>query len=65
MQFDPNVLQIRCPHCGGELTVQCAPEDPTVGKQSFTCPYCNRTHAVDFGARVLWVTKGHKPMDRQ
>ena len=60
MPFDPNVLRILCPSCGGALTVQCGPEDPKVGKQPFTCLYCGQTHAFHLGAPVLWVTKGHE-----
>lgn len=59
--FDPTVIRIRCPHCGGHLTVQCGPEDPSAGPQPLPCPWCSRVEHRDVGAFVRWVTKGHEP----
>jgi hypothetical protein len=57
----PHVLHLHCPKCGGRVSVQCGPEDSTVGPAKFTCPFCRARHTYDLNARVLWVTEGHEP----
>jgi hypothetical protein len=59
MAFDPDVLRIRCPKCGGLVTVQCGPQDASVGPQPIACPFCQHVETRDVGARVLWVAGGH------
>lgn len=60
MPFDPDVLHIRCPKCGGELTVQCGPQDDSIGPQDIRCVYCGHVERRDVNARILWVTAGHE-----
>lgn len=57
--MDPDVLHVRCPACGGELTVQCGPQDEAAGPQDIRCVFCGHVEARDVNARVLWVTGGH------
>lgn len=65
LNFDPDVLEIFCPHCRGAVLVQCGPEEP-VGAVEWTCPYCGEVERSDFNAPVLWVTKGHSaPQETQ
>lgn len=59
MSFDPDVLHVLCPKCGGTLTLQCGPEDPTAGAQEVVCPFCGHVQRWDVNAQVLWVTRGH------
>jgi hypothetical protein len=59
MAFDPDILRLRCPKCGGDMTVQCGPQDPSAGPQPVPCPFCQTVEECDVNARVLWTAAGH------
>jgi sarcosine oxidase delta subunit len=59
VQPEPVSLDIRCPHCGGEMTAEFADwrNDAELVDAVLECPYCGRQHRTGFPARLLWVAK--------
>lgn len=53
------VLQIRCPHCGGELTIDCVDwvQDGEIHQVDLRCPFCQKTNQAGLPATRVWVTK--------
>jgi hypothetical protein len=48
-------LPIGCPDCGGRLTATVGPPDPSVKPSTWTCPFCKRSHTMDFVGKLLEV----------
>jgi hypothetical protein len=52
-------LDIRCPHCGGELTIDCSDwvQDGDLHQVELHCPYCRRANVAGLPAQQVLVTR--------
>ncbi len=59
MPAEPVTLDIRCPHCGGELTIDCLDwvQGGDVHDVQLTCPYCQKSNVAGLPASRVVVTK--------
>jgi hypothetical protein len=56
---EPVSLDIRCPHCGGELTIHCADwvQGGDVHQVELRCPFCRKPNVAGLPARQVLVTR--------
>jgi hypothetical protein len=52
-------LEIRCPHCGGELTVDCGDwlQNGDLHRVELQCPYCRKSNVAGLPARQVLITR--------
>jgi len=52
-------LDLRCPHCGGEITAHFAEwqQDAPLADTVLVCPFCSREWRAGVPARLLFVAR--------